>query len=311
MTIKQKIDSIDVDKLKNPAQIREYIKKIEKVAEQDALKAETVLDGLLAKISLSNPDAIRGNSKITASHAKKSLSRLKKLKAIVPKKVDEDKIREQIKKAHPEYDDDKVEKLLKTRLQAQLDRDENIQKMIDNLPKFEVYSSKDLSPDDIDYVAPKHPREITKQRNLRKDAKQSAVTAGDEMRTTGKKFKRKSPTFGKRGGAKRPYYYEYRMNRRDVDEKIMLATGGVISEQILTETINTLFEPNADKGFIKFGNTKITKMNFISLLLNDKMPSTKVAKMLFSANAENGAFKTKSSSISESELVEIDRKSVV
>lgn len=305
MTIKQKIDSIDVDKLKNPAQIREYIKKIEKVAEQDSLKAETVLDGLIAKISLSNPDAIRGNSKITASHAKKSLSRLKKLKSIVPKKVDEDKIREQIKKAHPEYDDAKVEQLLKTRLQAQLDRDENIQKMIDNLPKFEVYSSKDLSPDDIDYVAPKHPREIRKQRNLRKDAKQSAVTAGDEMRTTGKKFKRKSPTFGKRGGAKRPYYYEYRMNRRDVDEKIMLATGGVVSEQMLTQTINTLFDPNSEKGLIKFGDRKITKMNFISLLLNDKMPSSKVAKMLFSANAENGAFKTNSSSISESELVEM------
>ena len=42
-------------------------------------------------------------------------------------------------------------------------------------------------------------------RDLQKDAGIKAKTA----------VKRKSPTYGKKGGAKKPYYYEYRMNRRD------------------------------------------------------------------------------------------------
>ena len=43
------------------------------------------------------------------------------------------------------------------------------------------------------------------QRDFKKDGKIPAKTA----------VKRKSPTYGKKGGAKKPFYYEYRMNRRD------------------------------------------------------------------------------------------------
>lgn len=43
------------------------------------------------------------------------------------------------------------------------------------------------------------------KRDFKKDAGIPAKTA----------VKRKSPTYGKAGGAKKPYYYEYRMNRRD------------------------------------------------------------------------------------------------
>ena len=70
-----------------------------------------------------------------------------------------------------------------------------------------------------------------RNRSLPNDAKTRAITEAEELRTTGKKFKRKSPTFGKAGGAKRPYYYEYRMNRRDVDNKIQLARGGEVGQK--------------------------------------------------------------------------------
>lgn len=42
-------------------------------------------------------------------------------------------------------------------------------------------------------------------RDLKKDSEIKAKTS----------VKRKSPTYGKKGGAKKPHYYEYRMNRRD------------------------------------------------------------------------------------------------
>lgn len=42
-------------------------------------------------------------------------------------------------------------------------------------------------------------------RDLKKDSEIKAKTS----------VKRKSPTYGKKGGAKKPFYYEYRMNRRD------------------------------------------------------------------------------------------------
>lgn len=74
-----------------------------------------------------------------------------------------------------------------------------------------------LSEKDID----KLPRsKSTRKRNLEKDAKEPAKEP----------IKRKSPTYGKPNGAKKPFYYEYRMNRRDIDRKIMLAHGGPVTE---------------------------------------------------------------------------------
>tara|TARA_R110000824_G_scaffold139685_10_gene304976 strand:+ start:497 stop:4735 length:4239 start_codon:yes stop_codon:yes gene_type:complete len=57
-------------------------------------------------------------------------------------------------------------------------------------------------------------------RSLSKDGKQPAKT----------KIKRKSPTYGKPGGAKNEFYYEYRMNRRDDDNQKMpyLEKGGEV-----------------------------------------------------------------------------------
>ena len=58
-----------------------------------------------------------------------------------------------------------------------------------------------------------------KTRNLDQDSKIPAKTA----------VKRKSPTYGKKGGAKQEYYYEYRMNRRDNSKKpAYLEKGGKI-----------------------------------------------------------------------------------
>jgi hypothetical protein len=78
-----------------------------------------------------------------------------------------------------------------------------------------------------------------RNRNLPKDAKTSAITEAEELRLpNGRKYKRKSPTYGKAGGAKRPYYYEYRMNRRDVDSKIQLAKGGYADPENNTHVLH-------------------------------------------------------------------------
>ena len=60
-------------------------------------------------------------------------------------------------------------------------------------------------------------------RDLKKDSEIKAKTS----------VKRKSPTYGKKGGAKKPFYYEYRMNRRDNSSSpAYLEKGGLLWNDI-------------------------------------------------------------------------------
>ena len=63
-----------------------------------------------------------------------------------------------------------------------------------------------------------------KSRDISKDGKQPAIN----------KVRRKSPTYGKPNGAKKPYYYEYRWNRMDVNPRgnPKLAEGGAVEEDM-------------------------------------------------------------------------------
>lgn len=226
MTVKDKIALIDLDKIADTtsrAKVQAFMNKVEAQAESSPEDAMNLIEGLIGKLILSNPQAVK--SKISKAEAEAKVEKIKKMKNIVPQKADIAKIKSQISKQYPTWDDDKVEELAKIRIQAQEDRADSIKKMIDNLEKTNLYAGK-VSNAPIDYVAPKEPTRVMRNRSLPKDAKTKAITEAEEMRTTKKKFKRKSPTYGKAGGAKRPYYYEYRMNRRDVDSKIQLAKGG-------------------------------------------------------------------------------------
>jgi len=123
---------------------------------------------------------------------------------------------------------DKAERLIALRLEAIELKKENLDKLLDRLAETEFYTGK-LS---------KAPIDRNRTRDLGKDSKQGSITLAEERKMTGKPFKRISKAGGKNqygtteGGK---VYYEYRMNRRDVDNKIKLATGGDI--------------PNADKMF--------------------------------------------------------------
>jgi hypothetical protein len=76
-------------------------------------------------------------------------------------------------------------------------------------------------------------------RSLSKDGKIKAKTS----------VKRKSPTYGKKGGAKKPYYYEYRMNRRDNSSSpAYLEKGGKIDYFEYYEKL----PPNARKIYDKY-----------------------------------------------------------
>lgn len=224
MTLQEKIASIDVNKISDNA--KAYIEKVKKVAQTDVDRAETLIDGLIAKITIEKPDAIKSEQKISKAEAQEKLAKVKQMKKAKMPALD--KLKTDVKKQYPSWDDDKVETLAKIRLQAMEDRQKSIDTMIENLEKTTMYQGAPTSRANIDYVAPKEPNRIMRQRMLNKDAKTGAITEADEIRMSGKKFKRKSPTYGKRGGAKRPYYYEYRMNRRDVDSKVMLAHGGML-----------------------------------------------------------------------------------
>ena len=215
MTLQEKIATIDPDKTKNPVGVRNYINKIVETSTKSESEAMSLIDGLIGKITLERPEAIMSN-KITVTEAKKKLSKLKTLKRIVPKRADVDKIQEQIKKQHPTWDSSKVKALAELRIEAEISRAESFNKMIDTLGQSQFYGARELSTAPIDKG---------RSRSLEKDASQSAITEKDEV----KKFKRISQR-----GAKNQYgttkggkvYYEYRMNRRDVDNKIRLKEGG-------------------------------------------------------------------------------------
>lgn len=233
MTLKEKIASIDPDKTKSPVKVREYINKAEAVANDSETKALALIDGLIARLTLDNPDAIKSVT-LTTEQAKRNLTKLKTLKAIVPKKADAQQIESQIRKQYPNWDDDKIKKLAQLRIDAQISRAESFNKMIDTLGASEFYGAKELSTAPIDKG---------RSRNLQKDSKEGAITEADELKMRKRgvkpaKYKRIS-----KAGAKNQYgtttggkvYYEYRQNRRDVDSKIRLEQGGNI--------------PNADKMY--------------------------------------------------------------
>jgi antirestriction protein len=230
MTLKEKIDLINVDKTKDPTKTKEVLNRIEKLGETQSVKAMEVLDQLIAKMTLENPDALK-KAVISREQAKRKASKLSTLRAIVPKKADVDKIELQIKKQYPKWDDDKIKQLAQLRIDAQISRADNFNKMLDTLSKSQFYGGKELSTAPIDKG---------RGRNLQKDSKQGSITEAEELKMTKKKFKRIS-----KAGRKNQYgttkggnvYYEYRMNRRDVDNKIRLAKGGGVGI------------PNADKMF--------------------------------------------------------------
>jgi hypothetical protein len=217
MTLQEKIATIDPDKTNNPVGVRNYINKIVETSTKSESQAMSLIDGLIGKITLERPDAIMSN-KISVTEAKKKLSKLSTLKRIVPKRADVDKIQAQISKQHPTWDSTKVKALAELRIEAEISRAESFNKMIDTLGQSQFYGAKELSSAPIDKG---------RGRSLEKDASQSAITEKDEV----KKFKRISHR-----GAKNQYgttkggkvYYEYRMNRRDVDNKIRLKEGGNI-----------------------------------------------------------------------------------
>lgn len=221
MTLQEKIATIDPDKTNNPVGVRNYINKIVETSTKSESQAMSLIDGLIGKITLERPDAIKSN-KISITEAKKKLSKLKTLKRIVPKKADVDKIQAQISKQNPTWDSSKVKALAELRIEAEISRAESFNKMIDTLGQSQFYGAKELSTAQIDKG---------RSRSLEKDASQTAITEKDEV----KKFKRIS-----KRGAKNQFgttkggnvYYEYRMNRRDVDNKIRLAKGGYANQSV-------------------------------------------------------------------------------
>lgn len=228
MTFEQKKDSLDlsvVNDSKKEGEIKALLSRIDKAHAQNAETADTALDGLIAKLVEKYPGIVKGKT-ITKAEINKSVAKLKRLKNIVPKKVDKDKIVAQIKKQYPRYTDKQAEDLAKLRIQAQVDRAEGITKMINTLVNSSFYTASELSNAGIDPVSYRPTSPQKRSRDLPKDAQIGAITERQEV----KKFKRKSPTYGKVGGAKLPYYYEYRMNRRDVDDKILLKDGGSMYE---------------------------------------------------------------------------------
>ena len=118
---------------------------------------------------------------------------------------------------------DKAVKLIALRKEAYELKKENIEKLLDRLDKSEFYQGRNY--------ASKSPIDKGRTRDLGKDSKQGSITLAEERKMTKTPFKRIS-----KEGRKNQYgtteggnvYYEYRMNRRDVDKKIKLKTGGAI-----------------------------------------------------------------------------------
>ena len=114
---------------------------------------------------------------------------------------------------------EKAERLIKLRHDASESRKESLDKMLDTLRKSEFYDERSTSKSQIDK---------NRSRDLGKDTNRGSITFKDEIRMTGRPFKRIS----KNGKT----YYEYRLNRRDIDHKIRLAKGGGLEVGYGTKT---------------------------------------------------------------------------
>jgi hypothetical protein len=143
MTLKDKIEQIDLDKIgvaTSRVKVQAMINKIEAVAEDAPDDAMNLIEGLIGNVALKFPQAIR--TKISKTEAQKKVDKIKKMKNIVPQKADIVKIKAQIAKQYPSWDDDRVEELANIRIQAQIDRADSFNKMIDNLEKTTLYAGK-------------------------------------------------------------------------------------------------------------------------------------------------------------------------
>lgn len=120
---------------------------------------------------------------------------------------------------------EKAERLIKLRHEASEARKESLDKMLDTLRKSDFYDERSTSKTAIDK---------NRSRDLGKDTNRGSITFKDEIRMTGRPFKRISKN-GK-------IYYEYRLNRRDIDHKIRLAKGGLAKSSGVSI-------PNAEKMF--------------------------------------------------------------
>lgn len=228
MTLKEKIDSIDYSKISKPETIKQFIAKVEEKAKTSMTEAQALMDGVILKIQEKYPDAI--TKKIAPEKARVVISKLKKLKNIVPRKADFNKIADQIQSQQPNFTRQQAEELAKLRIEAQIARSTSFNDMIDVLSKSSFYSGR-LSTANIDKG---------RTRDLEKDSNRSSITEADELKMrkkgyTPRKYKRIS-----KAGHKNQYgttqggnvYYEYRDNRRDVDSKIRLEKGGMIGKEV-------------------------------------------------------------------------------
>jgi antirestriction protein len=226
MTLKEKINSIDYSKIAKPETIKQFIAKVEEKAKTSMTEAQALMDGVMLKIQEKYPDAIV--KKIAPEKARAVITKLKKLKNIVPRKADYNKIADQIQSQQPQFTRQQAEELAKLRIEAQIARSTSFNDMIDVLSKSSFYSGR-LSTADIDKG---------RRRDLQKDSNRGSITEADELKMRKKgvaprKYKRIS-----KAGHKNQYgttqggnvYYEYRDNRRDVDSKIRLEKGGMAEQ---------------------------------------------------------------------------------
>jgi len=231
MTLKEKINSIDYSKIAKPETIKQFIAKVEEKAKTSMTEAQALMDGVMLKIQEKYPDAIV--KKIAPEKARAVITKLKKLKNIVPRKADYNKIADQIQSQQPQFTRQQAEELAKLRIEAQIARSTSFNDMIDVLSKSSFYSGR-LSTADIDKG---------RRRDLQKDSNRGSITEADELKMSKKgieprKYKRIS-----KAGHKNQYgttkggnvYYEYRDNRRDVDKKIRLEKGGMAEQGRFTK----------------------------------------------------------------------------
>jgi len=162
---------------------------------------------------------------------------------------------------------DKALRLIALRKEAIELKKENIEKLVDRLDKSEFYEGRNK--------VSRRPIDKGRTRDLGKDSNQGALTSAEERKMTGTPFKRistsgKKNQFGTTEGNK--IYYEYRQNRRDVDNRIKLATGGVLGQDVTykyydEERTGTITEelPNGYEVTSKWGTILVTPKEVISI----------------------------------------------
>ena len=162
---------------------------------------------------------------------------------------------------------DKALRLIALRKEAIELKKENIEKLVDRLDKSEFYEGRNR--------VSRSPIDKGRTRDLGKDSNRGALTSAEERKMTGTPFKRISKAgrknqFGTTEGNK--VYYEYRQNRRDVDNRIKLATGGVLGQDVTykyydEERTGTITEelPNGYEVTSKWGTILVTPKEVISI----------------------------------------------